>query len=84
MFLDSKGQPISARELVESYKGLIYEIPDLPLRTNARIRRMHLQFGEAASTGSPLKVNDRALVRSWIDELNAQFANMLSNLKIGK
>jgi len=84
MFLDSKNQPISARELVESYKGLVYEIPDLPLRTNARIRRMHLQFGEAASMGSPLKVNDRALVRSWLDEMNSQFANMLASLKIGK
>lgn len=84
MFLDTKGAPISARELVESYKGLVYEIPDLPLRTNARIRRMHLQFGEAASAGSPLKVNDRALVRSWLDEMNSQFANMLASLKLSK
>lgn len=81
MFVDAKGAPISARELVESYKGVVYEIPDLPLRTNARIRRMHLQFSEAAGVGSPLKVNDRALVRSWLDEMYSQFANMLSNLK---
>lgn len=81
MFLDAKNKPISARELVTSYKGLVYEMPDLPLRTNARIRRMHLQFGEAAGTGSPLKVNDRALVRSWLDEMNVQFTNMLASLK---
>lgn len=83
MFLDADNKPISARELVESYGGLVYEMPCLPLRTNARIRRGHLKFGEAANPGSPLKVNDRALVRSWLDELNEQFANMLANLKMG-
>lgn len=81
MFIDASSQPISARELVESYKGMVFEIPDLPLRTNARIRRLHLQFGEAAASGSPLKVNDRALVRSWLDELFTQFTTMLANLK---
>lgn len=81
MFVDAKGEPISARELVESYGGLVYEIPGLPLRTNARIRRQHLQFGEAAAQGSPLKVNDRALVRSWLEGMFSQFSSMLSNLK---
>lgn len=80
MFVNDQGDPLSARELVESYQGLVYEMPSLPLRTNARIRRLHLQFGEAAAPGSPLKVNDRALVRSWLDELNAQFADMLAKL----
>ena len=83
MFVDAANNPISARELVESYKGMVYEIPDLPLRTNARIRRMHLQFAEAAGAGSPLKVNDRALVRSWLDDLYAQFSTMLANLHTG-
>lgn len=80
MFVNDDGAPISARELVESYGGLVYEMPYLPLRTNARIRRLHLQFGEAAMPGSQLKVNDRALVRSWLDELNVQFADMLAKL----
>lgn len=81
MFVDNSGRAISARELVESYNGTVFEIPDLPLRTNARIRRMHLQFGEAAAQGSPLKVNDRALVRSWLDTMNRQFEQMLASLK---
>lgn len=81
MFVDAKGRPISARELVESYSGLIYEVPNMPLRTNARIRRLHLQFSEAAGNGSPLKVNDKALARSWLDELYAQFDSMLSSLR---
>lgn len=81
MFIDSKGEPLSARELVESYKGMIYHMPDLPLRTNARIRRLRLQFAEAAGPASPLKVNDKALVRSWLEQMFDQFGNMLSNLK---
>ena len=84
MFVDHNGEAISARELVESYHGLVYEVPDLPLRTNARIRRQHLQFSEAAASGSPLKVNDRALVRSWLDSMNVQFADMLSHLQKGQ
>jgi hypothetical protein len=84
MFQDDEGKSISARELVESYGGQVFEMPYLPLRTNARIRRLHLQFGEAAAPGSPLKVNDRALVRSWLDELNEQFARMFANFKAGQ
>lgn len=83
MFVDAAGNNISARELVESYNGVVYEIPDLPLRTNARIRRMHLQFAEAASSGSPLKVNDRALVRSWLETLYVQFDSMIGKLRQG-
>lgn len=81
MFVDHKNQPVSARQLVESFGGLIYEMPYLALRTNARIRRLHLQFDQAAQQGSPLKVNDRALVREWLGKMYPQFEHMLRELQ---
>src|SRR5476651_157229 len=80
MFESPSGEPVSARELVETYKGQVFEIPDMPLRTNARIRRHYLRFREATMPGSPLKPNDRALARDWLSELDRQFAEMLKVL----
>lgn len=80
VFLDADGKPLSARQLVEDYRGLVYEIPDLPLRTNARIRRLGLRFRQASQSGSPLKANDKSLVRDWQEEMDKNFDDMLSKI----
>jgi hypothetical protein len=82
MFANANGEPVSARELVETYKGQVFEIPDMPLRTNARIRRHYLRFREATKPGSPLKPNDRALARDWLAELDRQFEQMLAKFGV--